>query len=128
VRDVRERHGNLNGANYVMSAQQWLAMTYGIYEAVGKSLQEAIAVTHVYGGESIPTPRYLEDSYTGLVPLEALARRLGDNHTTVTEIIDMHGKKIGRDPRLNGRNLEGYDTEYLINYLQGSLYDEHHGN
>jgi opine dehydrogenase len=128
VRDVRERHGNLNGANYVMSAQQWLAMTYGIYEAVGKSLQEAIAVTHVYGGESIPTPRYLEDSYTGLVPLEALARRLGDNHATVTEIIDMHGKKIGRDPRLDGRNLEGYDTEYLINYLQGSLYDDHHGN
>jgi hypothetical protein len=122
VCDVREHNGNLHGTDYVMSTQHWLAMTYGICEAVGRPLQEAIAATYVYGGQSKPTARYLEDCYTGLVPLEALAKRLGVNHATVTEIIDLHGKKIGKDPRLDGRNLEGFDTEYLVHYLQGALY------
>lgn len=106
--------------NAVVSAQHWLHYTYGVGRVPGESLPAAIARTPNYQQSSCPQSRYAdEDVATGLVPLEALARRLGIACEPISRVIDLYSNEIGRDARGVGRNLDGFDREYLVRYLQG---------
>ncbi len=106
----------------VVSAQHWLAYTYGVARIPGESLGDAIGRTSTYRRRSYPQERYIhEDVPTGLVPLESLADRLSIPHEPITQIIDLYREVTGRDGRRIGRNLEPFDTEYLKRCLQGRL-------
>jgi opine dehydrogenase len=106
----------------VVSAQHWLHYTYGVKRIPGESLAAAIARTPNYQQNSCPQKRYAdEDVPTGLVPLEALARRLGVACEPISRVIDLYSRETGSDARATGRNLREFDREYLVGYLQGGL-------
>lgn len=106
--------------NCVFSAQHWLDLTYGVERIEGESLSSAIGRTPTYQKNSVPQLRYLtEDIPTGLVPFEALAKRLDVECDIVTEMIDKYNNIMGCEIRDKGRNLKEFTTEYLIDYLQG---------
>lgn len=106
----------------VLSSQHWLDITYGVVRQEGESLSSAIGRTPTYQSNSVPQLRYVtEDIPTGLVVYEALAKMLHIDCSVCTEIIDMYDKRFGDDIRAKGRNLVGFDTEYLKNYLLGKL-------
>ena len=72
---------------------------------------------------SVPQKRYVEEDIpTGLVPLEALAKRFNINHDEITYIIDLYDEKFNVDSRAKGRNLEKFETEFLIKYLTGEMF------
>lgn len=106
----------------VVSAQHWLHYTYGVERVPGEGLRSAIARTPNYQKCSVPQQRYAdEDVPTGLVPLEALAQRLGVACRAISRVIDVYAREAGTDPRRAGRNLREFDTDYLVNYMQGRL-------
>ncbi|MGL4553829.1 MAG: NAD/NADP octopine/nopaline dehydrogenase family protein, partial [Gemmataceae bacterium] len=106
----------------VVSGQHWLHYTYGVERVPGESLPAAIARTPNYQANSCPQRRYAdEDVATGLVPLEALARRLGVPCGPITRVIDVYSREVGSDARAAGRNLDDFDLDYLAGYLQGGL-------
>lgn len=105
-------------ADSVVSAQCWLAYTYGVKRIPGESLGEAIARTPNYQAQSYPQARYAhEDVPAGLTPLESLAARFGVDPSPISRIIDLYGRTFGMDARRNGRNLREFSTEYLRQYL-----------
>lgn len=104
----------------VLSSQHWLDITYGVVRQEGESLSEAIGRTPTYQHNSVPQLRYVtEDIPTGLVVYEALAKMFNIDCFICTEIIDMYCKRFNEDIRAKGRNLEGFDKEYLKDYLMG---------
>lgn len=106
----------------VVSAQHWLAYTYGVTRIPGESLAAAIGRTPNFQQNSVPQTRYAdEDVATGLVPLEALARRLDIPCDPITRVIDLYVLESGTDVRATGRNLRAFDLEYLRRYLLGEL-------
>jgi len=106
----------------VLSSQHWLDITYGVVRQEGESLSSAIGRTPTYQNNSVPQLRYVtEDIPTGLVVYEALAKMLGIECSVCTEIIDMYDKRFSDDIRAKGRNLSGFDADYLKNYLLGKL-------
>ncbi|MFO0967249.1 MAG: NAD/NADP octopine/nopaline dehydrogenase family protein [Gemmataceae bacterium] len=108
--------------NAVVSGQHWLAYTYGVQRIPGESLPAAIGRTPNFMKDSFPQARYAdEDIATGLVPLEALARRLGIECAPITHVIDLYAKQSGRDARADGRNLRAFDLAYLQRYLLGEV-------
>ncbi|MCB9644221.1 MAG: NAD/NADP octopine/nopaline dehydrogenase family protein [Myxococcales bacterium] len=108
--------------NKVISAQLWLSYTYGISRIPGESLADAIGRTPNFQERSYPQQRYAdEDIPTGLVPLEALAKRLGVPHQPISMVIDRYQEITGNDLRATGRNLEAFDTQYLLRYLRGEV-------
>jgi hypothetical protein len=123
IRQLRSRHLHEAISHAVVSAKCWLDYTYGVELKPGEPLSEAIRRTPTYQRSSVPQERYVrEDIPTGLVPIEAMAKRFGVDHERVTEVIDLYGERIGRDPRPEGRNLEGFSDEYILSYLTGTLY------
>lgn len=121
LRRIRHRYLNIIH-NSVVSAQHWLDYTYGVARIPGEELGETIGRTPTYQRMSVPQSRYIdEDIPTGLVPLEALAKRLNIEHQAITDILNLYHTKTGKDPRLSGRNLGIFDTDYLVKYLQGTL-------
>jgi opine dehydrogenase len=124
ARDLRwMRAANLQPIHdSVVSAQHWLAYTYGVDRIPGESLASAIGRTPHFQEKSYPQQRYAdEDIPTGLVPLESLAARLGIPHEPLTRVIDLYERVTGKEPRRTGRNLEIFDTDYLKRYLLGQL-------
>lgn len=106
----------------VLSSQHWLDITYGVIRQEGESLSSAIGRTPTYQNNSVPQLRYVtEDIPTGLVVYEALAKMLGIDCTVCTQIIDMYNTRFNENIRAKGRNLSGFDKEYLRNYLLGRL-------
>jgi opine dehydrogenase len=106
----------------VVSGQHWLAYTYGVARVPGESLPAAIGRTPNYRLGSVPQTRYAhEDVATGLVPLEALAQRLGLACEPITRVIDLYAQEFGIDARATGRNLKEFDLDYLRSYLRGDL-------
>lgn len=106
----------------VLSSQHWLDITYGVVRQEGESLSSAIGRTPTYQSNSVPQLRYVtEDIPTGLVVYEALAKMLDIDCSVCTEIIDMYNERFDEDIRSNGRNLSGFDVEYLKNYLLGKI-------
>lgn len=106
----------------VVSGQHWLAYTYGVTRVPGESLPAAIGRTPNYQHGSVPQTRYAhEDVPTGLVPMEALAQRLGIACTPMTEVIDRYQHEFAIDGRETGRNLRDFDLEFLRRYLRGEL-------
>jgi hypothetical protein len=104
----------------VVSGQHWLAYTYGVERVPGESLPAAIGRTPNFMQDSFPQARYAdEDVATGLVPLEALALRLGIDCAPMTRVIDLYGQQTGLDARARGRNLRDFDLGYLRRYLLG---------
>src|SRR5262249_52373884 len=102
----------------VVSGQHWLAYTYGVERVPGESLPSAIGRTPNFMKDSFPQARYAdEDVATGLVPLEALARRLGIDCAPITRVIDLYARQSGTDARATGRNLRDFDLGYLRHYL-----------
>jgi hypothetical protein len=123
LRQLRSRHLHEIISHAVVSARCWLDYTYGVELRPGESLSEAIRRTPTYQRSSVPQERYVkEDIPTGLVPIEAMAKRFGVDHERVTEVIDLYEERIGRDLRAEGRNLEGFSDEYIFSYLTGTLY------
>ena len=121
LRVLRQKHLQ-DISESIVSAQHWLDFTYGVTRIQGESLSSAIGRTPTYQKMSIPQTRYVdEDIPTGLVPLEALAKRFGIDHDAITYILDLYDKRFNKDSRLEGRNLNGFSTEYLINYLTGKM-------
>ncbi|NLJ78446.1 MAG: hypothetical protein GX329_03715 [Tissierellia bacterium] len=119
LRILRQGHLQHIGES-IVSAQHWLDYTYGVTRIPGESLSSAIGRTPTYQKMSIPQSRYLnEDIPTGLVPLEALAKRFGVDHDAITYILDLYDRIFNRDSRAEGRNLDGFSTEYLRDYLVG---------
>ena len=119
LRVLRQRHLQ-DISESIVSAQHWLDFTYGVTRIQGESLSSAIGRTPTYQKMSVPQTRYVnEDIPTGLVPLEALAKRFGVDHDAITYILDLYDKRFNKDSRVEGRNLNGFDTEYLTNYLTG---------
>lgn len=106
----------------VLSSQHWLDITYGVVRQEGESLSSAIGRTPTYQSNSVPQLRYVaEDIPTGLVVYESLAKMFGIDCSVCTDIIDMYDKRFDEDVRANGRNLKGFDSDYLMNYLLGRL-------
>lgn len=106
----------------VLSSQHWLDITYGVVRQEGESLSSAIGRTPTYQSNSVPQLRYVtEDIPTGLVVYEALAKMLDIECSACTEIIDLYDKRFDEDIRAKGRNLIGFDTKFLNNYLLGKL-------
>ena len=106
----------------VISAPHWLDITYGVVRDENESLSDAIGRTPTYQKNSVPQLRYItEDIPTGLVAYEALAKMFGVESSACTKIIDMYDELTGNDVRSEGRNLEGFSKEYVIQYLKGEL-------
>ena len=106
----------------VLSSQHWLDITYGVVRQEGECLSSAIGRTPTYQNNSVPQLRYVtEDIPTGLVVYEALSKMFGIDCSVCTQIIDMYDKQFNEDVRANGRNLKGFDKDYLKNYLLGTL-------
>lgn len=106
----------------VVSGQHWLAYTYGVERVAGESLPSAIGRTPNFMSNSCPQSRYAdEDIATGLVPLEALARRLGIACGPMSRVIDLYSAQTGTDFRAAGRNLQGFSLGYLRRYLRGEM-------
>lgn len=106
----------------VISAPHWLDITYGVVRDENESLSEAIGRTPTYQKNSVPQLRYItEDIPTGLVAYEALAKMFGIECSACTSIIDMFDKITGGDVRAEGRNLEEFSKEYVIQYLKGEI-------
>ncbi|MGE3803762.1 MAG: NAD/NADP octopine/nopaline dehydrogenase family protein [Gemmataceae bacterium] len=106
----------------VVSGQHWLAYTYGVERIAGESLPAAIGRTPNFMQDSFPQARYAdEDIATGLVPLEALARRLGIDCAPITHVIDTYADLKRGDIRASGRNLNDFELDYLRSYLLGEL-------
>jgi hypothetical protein len=106
----------------VVSAQHWLEYTYGVTRVPGEGLPSAIGRTPNFMTNSFPQQRYAdEDVPTGLVPFEALARRLGIGCEPISRVIDLYSEQTGRDARAAGRNLRDFDAEYLRRYLRGEM-------
>lgn len=106
----------------VVSGQHWLAYTYGVGRIPGESLPSAIGRTPNFMSNSVPQARYAdEDVATGLVPFEALARRLGIACEPITQVIDLYNRENNCDIRDTGRNLRAFPLDYLRRYLLGEL-------
>lgn len=107
--------------NCVISAQHWLDITYGVVRKEGESLSETIGRTPTYQKNSVPQLRYVtEDIPTGLVVFESLAQMLNIDCTVCTRIIDLYNQRFGADARRDGRNLNDFSKEYIIDYLLGN--------
>lgn len=125
--DLREHRARRAGLlqpihDAVVSGQHWLAYTYGVQRIAGESLPAAIGRTPNFMKDSFPQARYAEeDIATGLVPLEALAQRLGIDCEPMTRVIDAYAEQSRSDPRTTGRNLKDFDLDYLRRYLLGKL-------
>lgn len=119
------RHDYLEEVNNsILSAQHWLDVTYGVRRIEGESICSAIGRTPTYQKMSVPQKRYVEEDIpTGLVPLEALAKRFNIGHDEITYIIDLYDETFNVDSRSKGRNLEKFDTEFLVKYLTGELFE-----
>lgn len=119
------RHDYLEEVNNsILSAQHWLDVTYGVRRIEGESICSAIGRTPTYQKMSVPQKRYVEEDIpTGLVPLEALAKRFNIDHDEITYIIDLYDETFNVDSRSKGRNLEKFDTEFLVKYLTGELFE-----
>ena len=108
--------------NCVLSSQHWLDITYGVVRQEGESLSSAIGRTPTYQSNSVPQLRYVtEDIPTGLVVYEALAKMLGIDSSVCTNIIDMYDKRFSDDIRAKGRNLAGFEKDYIVEYLLGKV-------
>jgi len=106
----------------VVSGPHWLAYTYGVKRIPGESLAAAIGRTPNFMRDSFPQTRYAdEDIATGLVPLEALALRLGIACEPITRVIDLYAEQTGLDARATGRNLRDFNLGYLRRFLLGEL-------
>jgi hypothetical protein len=104
----------------VVSAQHWLEYSYGVERRPGESLPSAIGRTPNFMKDSFPQTRYAdEDIPTGLVPFEALARRLAISCEPITRVIDAYCEIMGIDARAEGRNLTEFSLVDLRRYLLG---------
>ncbi|MFW5803600.1 MAG: NAD/NADP octopine/nopaline dehydrogenase family protein [bacterium] len=108
--------------NCVLSSQHWLDITYGVERIENESLSNAIRRTPTYQKNSFPQIRYIEEDIpTGLVPFEALAIRFNINHNEITYVINEYDKIFNTNIRMNGRNLEEFSDQFIINYLTGKF-------
>ena len=106
----------------VISAPHWLDITYGVVRDENETFSQAIGRTPTYQKNSVPQLRYItEDIPTGLVVYEALAKILDVECNRCTEMIDLYDSITGGNVRKEGRNLEEFPKEYVINYLKGEL-------
>ncbi|HOB21281.1 MAG: NAD(P)-binding domain-containing protein [Firmicutes bacterium] len=99
----------------VESTKEWMKRTYNIQ---GDSLYECIQNNEAY--KTIDAPhslnhRYImEDVPFGLVPLEAVGRRVGLDMKHTSLIIDLASAMMNTDFRRIGRNLKDYFREHSI--------------
>lgn len=108
--------------NCVISAQHWLDITYGVERIEGESLSDTIVRTPTYQKNSVPQLRYVtEDIPTGLVVFEALAKMFGIECIVISNIIDLYNIRFGVDVRSEGRNLNDFEKQYIIDYLKGNI-------
>lgn len=103
----------------VESTKDWLKRTYDVE---GDSLYECIQNNDAYKTIDAPDSlqhRYiLEDIPCGLVPLEAIGKRLGLKMKNTSLIIDLASSLLDIDFRETGRNLEHILNEEVIKNLK----------
>ena len=91
----------------IESTKEWLIRTYDVE---GDSLYECIQNNQAY--RTIDAPKSMEHRYIfedipcGLVPLEAIGKRLGLEMTNTSIIIDLASALLDIDFRSRGRNFE----------------------
>jgi opine dehydrogenase len=119
----RIRHEHLNEIkDSITSAQHWLDYTYGVRRIPGESLQSAIARTPTYQKRSVPQKRYIEEDIpTGLVPIKAIAERLNIDVSTIDLLLKIYERNFGYKGK-EWRDLKGFSTEYITNYLVGRYF------
>lgn len=99
----------------VESTKEWFIRTYNV---AGNSLYECIQNNNAY--ETIDAPKSLQHRYIledipcGLVPLEAIGKKLGIEMNYTSLIIDLASKLLNIDFRKTGRNLEYLDISYYL--------------
>lgn len=90
-----------------MSARNWL---YVAYDAVGRTLYEAIQNNHGYAGIKAPTALYhryiTEDVPMSLVPIATLGELLGVPTPTMRSMIHLASLLLGEDFWQQGRDVE----------------------
>lgn len=98
----------------VESAREWLMRTYHV---IGHNIYDCIQNNKAYKNIEAPSSlkhRYIfEDIPCGLVPLEAVGKKIGINMEYTTLIIDLASKLMNVDFRKNGRNLRDLDYSLL---------------
>ena len=96
----------------VESTKEWLKRTYHVE---GANLYECIHNNEAYNTIDAPSSlvhRYIfEDVPCGLVPLEAMGRRLGLEMIHTTLIVDLASRLLNVDFRSTGRNLDFLDDD-----------------
>ena len=96
----------------VESAKEWLIRTYHVS---GGSLYECIQNNEAYKGIDAPTSlnhRYIfEDVSFGLVPLEAIGKKMGLDMKHTTLIVDLACRLLDTDYREKGYQLDYSDNE-----------------
>jgi opine dehydrogenase len=108
--------------NCVLSAQHWLDITYGVERIPGENLCSAIGRTPIYQKNSYPQLRYIEEDIpTGLVPLEAIAKKLNIPHSAISQIINLYDTTFNKDARSTGRNLDDFSIDYIKSYLKNCI-------
>lgn len=106
----------------VISAQHWLDITYGVERIESETLSETISRTPTYQKNSVPQIRYVtEDIPTGLVVYESLAKMFEIDCEVITKIINLYDARFNSNARLEGRNLNQFNKEYIVNYLRNEL-------
>jgi opine dehydrogenase len=91
----------------VDSIQEWYTRCYGV---TGKNLHEEVHNVAAYKGVKGPTTldtRYLfEDVPTGLVPLAQLGQAMGVPTPTISAVVELSNKLLGRNYWEEGRSLK----------------------
>lgn len=103
----------------VESTQDWLKRTYDVEgERLYECIQNNGAYKTIDAPDSLQHRYILEDIPCGLVPLEAIGKRLGLEMKNTSLIIDLASNLLDIDFRKNGRNLEYILNEDVINNLK----------
>jgi len=106
----------------ITSVQHWLDYTYGVRRIRGESLQKAIGRTPTYQKNSVPQTRYVnEDVPTGIVPLLAIAKRLGIEARPLEKVLNIYHRHFKISNKTEWRDLEIFSTDFIVDYLVGKF-------
>lgn len=112
----------------VFDARIWLRESYGLPDVpLGQMLRENPAYRDVSGPTDVRTRYVTEDVPTGLVPIEAVAQKVGIATPAISALVSLAEVHIGEDFRRTGRNLlalgldEVSPSDYNTFFKEGRL-------
>jgi opine dehydrogenase len=110
----------------IFDVRTWLRESYGLPDvSLDQMLRENMAYKGVLGPTDVLARYVTEDVPTGLVPIEAVAKKVSISTPAISALISLAEVHAGEDYRVTGRNLEalGLDevspTDYDIFFKEG---------